>query len=103
MQSEQDDATTDRYTPRAWRIAPIENSFNYRIFNDLGMPVADVLATVEGQYPFDANARAIAASPDLLIAARRLLTEIHKMTTGVESLYFAYHHLEAAVHKAEGR
>lgn len=91
------------HTPGPWRIGNLESYDGYtgKPFRNVWAGEDDCIARAIDVGDVDANARLIAAAPDLLRAAEDLLDR--KRARGAEGIASEYwHDLEDAVKKARG-
>ena len=71
------DAVKQQHTPERWKVAPYkgEDPYNAQIVSNIGplVPIADIAGHRVGA---EANARLIAAAPDLLEALRQVAISV---------------------------
>jgi hypothetical protein len=96
-------------TPGPWRVKGSGRGLILRIFSgdhdDIDTEIATVFRSGSVAYDYEANARLIAAAPELLDACKRLLTfnEELAVDVGVSTHYPSADFARAAIAKAEGR
>ena len=93
------------HTPGPWHVGHFRNGCDIvgPHGEDIGYVNASDGADEPTSYPVEANARLIAAAPDLLAAARLALEEMVQTVATRNSFTDAVDALDAALAKAEGR
>ena len=93
------------HTPGPWVVGPIDDTVVTHLGKD---GIRYEVAAVDGDYNdpdewpiMEANARLIAAAPDLLAALKEVLFN-SRHGNGLEALYSAHDRADAAIAKAEG-